>query len=212
VNEFNVRVGLSPGFNAVAERVGVDSWSGVLTKRDDGTWRGVMEGLILGEVNRQGHPDGKRTDTGTLVLPLAGATCTAVYTGGQSLLVIGQLRAQVGLIDPDVDVLQSGTVGGEDLFLHVYPASPPYGDRATCSGEPYEPYLGPPYVGPGPDGTGLVGTYAAWNDTRFTSPDPGYRIHLPPSGGMLVYEDRSQMASLDVASLFTVTVTRSPGS
>jgi hypothetical protein len=207
VNEFDVTIDLNLGFTAHVNRVGADSWEGVLTKRKDGTWRGTLQGLILGGVNNQGHADFKRSDEGTLVLPLAGGTCKAEYTGGQSLTVVGRPRKLAGKIDPDLEPLISGDYGPDELVLSFYPASAPYGDSATCSGQSYEPYLGPPYVGPGPDGRPMSGTYAAFNDSRFTSPSPGYAIHLPLNDD-LTYEDKQQFISMDALSLFTVTVKR----
>jgi hypothetical protein len=55
----------------------------------------------------------------------------------------------------------------------------------------------------------MSGTYAAWNDLRFTSPI-GYTIHLPPSDSTdtLEYVDNHQNFPPAVVSQFTVTVTR----
>jgi hypothetical protein len=53
----------------------------------------------------------------------------------------------------------------------------------------------------------MSGTYAAFNDSRFTSPSPGYAIHLPLNDD-LTYEDKLQMVSMDILSMFTVTVKR----
>lgn len=197
-NHFNVDIAIGYA-GALAHRDGDDTWEGVLTPRADGTWRGTFTGLIGGSA------DGNRTDKGSLILPLVATNCEAVYGGGQSLAVVGRPRPTGG-IDLDLELLKRGDFGRQDLVLSFYPASQPYGTGAVCSGERYEPYLGPPYVGPGPDGARISGTYAAFNDSRFTSP-AGYAIHVPDSGTLEYIDTLSQILPA-VISTFTVTVTR----
>lgn len=201
-NQLDVTVGVSVA-GAVAHRTGNDIFEGALTPREDGTWRGTLKGTIGGPTEFS-----FRTDKGSLVLPLVAADCEVHYRGEQSLFVVGR-QTPSGQIATAVDVLRSGSFGTQDLVLSFYPASPPSGTKGTCVGQEYEPYLGPPYVGPGPDGSPMFGTYAAWNDLRFTSPI-GYTIHLPPSDSTdrLEYVDNHQNFPPAVVSQFTVTVTR----
>ncbi len=186
---YDVTVGIGIGMDAQAHRNGTDSAEGLLTKYPDGTYRGLMRGVIA-----------STTDM-TLTLPLVAGECHAPTTTTQQLWVVGRVVPGGALIR-DQDTLVAGTPGTEDLILSFYPLEPADGIGA-CDAP--IPYTGRRLV----DGKTIVGPYAPFNDSRWSSPDVGYRIHLPEVGG-LIYEDWSQVVpAAGVDSQWTVDVDRS---
>lgn len=184
------------GLMAFAHRKGTDTFSGTLTKRSDGTYRGVLFG------------ESEATSQMEFVAGVAGDRCEDSTLDAQLLTVVARRRDPA--IDPGLDVLSDGAFGPDDFLLTFYPKVPPE-NPGRCQGSIE-------YFGPGPDGQRMSGTYASYSDSRFTDPSlGGYRIHLPKVGEKLTYEDwrlvkENLPADLGVDSLFTITVDRQAGS
>lgn len=198
-NIYDVTVSANTGgLVAFAHRKGKDTFSGTLTKRSDGTYRGVLTGQT------------EATSQMEFVAGVAGDRCEDSTNDAQLLTVVARRRDAVPL-DPNLDILVSGSAGPDDFVLTFYPKVAP-GNPGRCQGTIA-------YVGPGPDGQVMSGVYASYSDSRFTAPSlGGFRIHLPKVGETLKYEDwRLVPGNLPpdvegVDSTFIITVVRQPGS
>lgn len=197
VNTYDVTVDAGTGgLLAFAHRKGTDSFTGTLTKRSDGTYRGVLRGNTKAAAQME------------FAAGVSNIKCEDTTDSNQFLTVVARRRDPV--IDPALDVLTSGAFGPDDFVLTFYPQAAPI-DPGRCQGTI-------DYLGPGPNGQPMSGSYASYSDSRFTDPSlGGLRIHLPKAGEKLVYEDRRLIAEnvlpvTGVDSLFTITVTRHPGS
>jgi len=197
VNAYDVTVSADTGgLVAFAHRKGSDTFKGTLTKRSDGTYRGVLIGHTKAAAQME------------FAAGVSNIQCEDATDTYQYVTVVARRRDPV--IDPKLDVLASGTFGPDDFVLQFYPAGEP-DDPGRCQGTI-------DYSGPGPDGRRMSGTYSSYSDSRFTDPSlGGFRIHLPKLGETLRYEDRRLLPENvkpveGVDSLFTITVTRHPGS
>lgn len=139
-----------------------------------------------------------------------GERCTGRWSGRQSLLVVGRPRPGSG-IDPSTEVNVEGVPGGDDLLLAFYPASVPSGtgfesftvsDPSTCVQT-----IG--FDGGGPDNQ-PPGEYLPFNDSRWTTPDLGYLVHLPLSGTLLYDDEHQVQPELGINSVWIVQATVCP--
>jgi hypothetical protein len=155
----------------------------------DGTFRGVMVGVI------------DRTTDMTFALPLAGGECHAPTRTTQQLWVVGTIAHGGSLIPNATSSCRAPRA--TDLVLSFYPL-----EAAKRIGKCDEPI---PYSGEAVlDGKRIVGPYAPFNDARWSTPDIGYRIHLPDPGGKLEYEDWEQvLPATGVDSQWNIDVERS---
>jgi hypothetical protein len=182
---------------ASAHRKGTDVYTGTLTKRSDGTYRGTFISTTQATADMQ------------YAAGLAGGHCYDTSDGSQYLLVVA--RRVEPRIDVGFDVIASGSFGPDDFVLRFYPASDP-GTPSACQGNVE-------YFGLGPDGQpNFRATYASFSDSRITDPSfGGYRIHLPKIGESLKYEDWRQTKEnlppdAGVDSTWTIEVDRQTGS
>ena len=184
-NTYDVWFDISPtGVEGSAHRWGKDSATGVLTLRDDGTYRGRLQA----------------EGTGATKLEFGGQTCDGTEDFHQSLDVVGTVLP-LGTVDPALDLLGRGSFDGGDLLLRFYPAAPPEDDLGSCQGA-----IG--YVGPGPDGRQISAWYAPFNDARWNTPSIGYQIHLPASGELEYIDYHAQNPSEKIESSWRVVVKR----
>jgi hypothetical protein len=172
-NEYSVTLQLLGGNLVSLSRFGADDAVGVLTRRADGTYRGFMQ------AETSGHADG------TFNAGLAAGQCHDVSNGKQRLLVVGRLVTAAG--GPAPSSITAGQLGNRDLLLSFYPASSPVGTFTQC--QPTIPLLNS-------DGSLAHGKiYLPFNDSRWTSPGTGVRVHLPTAGTLTYVADESALGS-----------------
>jgi hypothetical protein len=195
-NSYDVTVAPETGgLVARAHRKGVDQFFGVLTRRDDGTYRGTMHGSTSATAQME------------FVAGVAGTRCEdETKDFHQELQVVARV-APTPPIDPNIEVIAPGDPGrfdGGDLILSFYPTSPPSGTPGKCQGVVE-------YFGPGPDGARMSGEYASFNDSHWTDPSLGFRIHLPSSGDLRYTNLYWNLPSMGASSTFLIIVSRDEG-
>lgn len=191
-DDYTVELELMPaGMQALVFRTGQDRFKGTLVFHEaDQTYRGTIIATSF------------FTTIMEFTLPLAAGTCGEAGIGEltettQELYVVAE---QEPLTWRAADGPRPSPFVGSDLVLRFYPFFRPIGDIGRCAET--IPFFGSP-----PAGQPLSGRYAPYLDARITTPENGYRIHLPAEGSM-TYRDRSQVApEVGVDSVFTVTVT-----
>lgn len=191
-NDYDVTIDVFPaGMQATAWRNGFDSFTGTLVfDEDDQTYRGSMHGIT------------DFTSKMSFTLPLAAGTCGDQQDGDlvrtdQSLYVVA--RQEPALVTPAASPMPS-PFEGSDLVLSFYPAFRPIGNLGSCAETV-------PYFGPAPPGQSIYRRFAPYLDARFTTPENGYRIHVPAEGTLTYWDWEQWVPSVNVKSVFKVTVT-----
>jgi hypothetical protein len=201
-NLYNVNLDAAQGIGgmvAVAHRDGTDTFTGTLTKRSDGTYRGVLSATTQANV-KMGFGAGG----------LVGKQCEETTSFTQNLAVVGTLKP-TSVMDPTQEEIEQGNIGTDDLLLVFTPKDAPSAEGQCQSSIPF-------FTTNARGNQVISGWYASFSDSRITDPSlAGYGIHLPKPGEKLTYFDWRQSADnlppdFGVDSTWTITVTRQPGS
>ncbi|MDX1439119.1 MAG: hypothetical protein R3284_04375 [Rubricoccaceae bacterium] len=179
-------------------RTGDDRASGRIT-RDGDTYRGRLAARATGSM-----------DTGSGLFK-----CADYSDGSQEIYAVAHIEPATGLaLSPRGEVLHRGSLGEFDLTFYFFPETAPvFAVRPTCQSTiGFEGYTRNPYGNAAPypwlPQERSSGEFVPFNDTKWTT-QIGLRLHVPPAGGELEYEDeRDHNPELGSVSTWSIYMSR----